>query len=589
MNRNALRSRHLDLDLDVDFTTRRLTGSVTHVLDRAARAREWLELDIHDLKIDAVEAGAADDLLPRRFECGESNGTLGAKLRIETTANDRRVRIRYRTSPAASGLQWLRPEQTRGGRAPYLYTQGQTIHTRSWIPCFDRPQLRMTYSATIRTDPSFRALMAAPRRRDLAPGVFQFEMPFPIPSYLFALAVGNFASADISPRCAVHCEPELLDAAIYEFAETETMLHICERLFGPYRWERYDLLVLPPSAPLGGMENPTLTFVTPTILAGDRSLVAIVAHELAHSWSGNLVCNASWGDFWLNEGFTVYVERRILERLYGRERAALEAAIGHDRLMATLASLADHPERTRLAQPEPTMHPDHAITDVPYEKGYLFLRRLEQVLGRAELGLLLRRWFDQGAFQARSSAQFRDFLEQHLKAHRRARELDLTEWFSGTGLPADCPAVRSQRAEALQQAALACVSGHYDPARMDAFQPLDWILFLRYLRDVGRRPDRELLRGMAARFGLDSSKNAELLSLWLAVSLAAGRDELLAQAHEFLLTIGRNKLIAPVYDALLSREDGAALARSIYAEARPRYHDMVHTWLDSKLGFSAAT
>src|SRR6516162_11324333 len=349
---DLVRIRHLELDLDVRFDRKILDGSVTLRFDPTAH--DELVLDTRDLEIHSVENAAG-------FKLGERDRILGAPLRIRLSPGSSWVRVVYSTSPQASGLQWLEPPQTAGKRHPFLYTQSQAIHARSWIPLQDSPAVRVTFQGRVRTPAGLHAVMAAERAGE------HFEMNHPVPSYLIALAAGALEFRQLGERCGVLAEPPLVDAAAREFADTEAMIRAVEEMFGPYRWGRYDLLVLPPSFPFGGMENPCLTFATSTILAGDKSLVSLVAHELAHSWSGNLVSNATWSDFWLNEGFTVYFDGRIMERIYGAERAR---------------EMKDLPPREQVLHIDlKGRNPDDGVTDVPYVKGALFLERLEEIYG----------------------------------------------------------------------------------------------------------------------------------------------------------------------------------------------------------------
>ena len=296
--------------------------------------------------------------------------------------------------------------------------------------------MRVTYSAVVRTPKELVAVMSAPNDPN-APrnGEYHFRQRNAIPSYLIALAVGDLQFRAIGSRTGVYAEPSVADRAAAEFADTEKMLQAAQDLYGAYRWGRYDLLVLPPSFPFGGMENPSLTFATPTILAGDKSLVSLVAHELAHSWSGNLVTNATWSDFWLNEGFTVYVERRILEKIYGRPREEMEAVLGRQELEAELAKLP--PGDQILHIDLKGRDPDDGVTSVPYEKGALLLRSLEEKFGRERFDAFLREYFDHFAFQSITTGIFVDYLQKHLLNGNT--DIPLDEWLNKPGLPATAP------------------------------------------------------------------------------------------------------------------------------------------------------
>ena len=440
------RVRHVELDLTVDFTARRLIGRADLTVARQSPAARQLILDTRDLDIRSVSLLAPGGALTRlEFKLGTAREFFGRPLQIQMpaagAAADSVVRIDYQTQPQASGLQWLTPAQTAGKKHPYLFSQSQSIHARSWIPLQDSPQVRVTYRATIRAPNGLRAVMSAAHERgDAQPDAnglttYRFEMREAIPSYLIAIAVGDIAFRSLGARTGVYTEPAVLEAAAKEFADLERMVSTCEKLFGPYRWGRYDLLILPPSAPFGGMENPRLSFITPTVLAGDKSLVALIAHELAHSWSGNLVTNATWRDFWLNEGFTVYLERRIVEALYGQRREQMEDVLGLQSLRRNMAELA--PADQHLAIDLRGRDPDDGITEVAYEKGKLFLQFLESRFGRDTLDAFLRGYFDHFAFQSIDTEQFLDYLRAHLLAKQpdAVSEQQIHAWVYEPGLP----------------------------------------------------------------------------------------------------------------------------------------------------------
>ncbi|MBZ5625342.1 MAG: M1 family metallopeptidase [Acidobacteriia bacterium] len=545
------RVRHLDLDLDVRFDRRILEGSVTLHFDRVTS--DDLILDTRDLAIHSVENAAG-------YELGAADPFLGSPLRIRLAgpagdpANDW-VRVHYSTSPGASGLQWLDPPQTAGKRHPFLYTQSQAIHARSWIPLQDTPGVRVTYSARVRTPAGLRAVMGAEMRDG------HFQMDQPIPSYLIALAAGDLAFRPLGPRSGVYAEPALVEAAATEFSDTEAMISAVEEMYGPYRWGRYDLLVLPPSFPFGGMENPRLTFTTPTILAGDKSLVSLVAHELAHSWSGNLVTNATWSDFWLNEGFTVYVERRVLERVYGAAREEMEAVLGRRELDREMAGL---PEADRVLHLDLTgRDPDEGCTLVPYEKGALLLRTIESAVGRERFDRFLRSYFDHFAFRSITTADFLAYIQAELP-----NPVGLDEWIFRPGVPAGAAEPHSD--------AFTRVEAGW-PADTSLWTTQEWLHFLRFQKDPDMaRLDRE--------FHLTDSRNSEILHQWLLMSVKTSYQPALPGIEPFLCSVGRRKFLKPIYTELMKTPEGQARARQIYAKARPGYHPIAQVTIDGIVG-----
>jgi len=558
---DRVRVRHIDLDLDVDFERKRLLGSATLHFD-AGSSRE-LSLDTRDLEISRVEHERGE----AAFHLGERDPILGAPLSIELPPGARWVRVHYRTSLSASGLQWCEPAQTAGKTQPFLYTQSQAIHARSWIPLQDTPGVRVTFSARVRTPPGLTAVMGA--EMEESGGEHRFHMPQPVPSYLISLAAGGLAFRALGPRSGVYAEPALLDAAAFEFAETEAMMQAVEEMYGPYRWGRYDLLVLPPSFPFGGMENPRLTFATPTILAGDRSLVSLVAHELAHSWSGNLVTNATWSDFWLNEGFTVYLERRILEKLYGRDRACMEATLARADLAREMAEMAsrDHVLEIDLAGRDP----DDGCTLVPYEKGALFLTALEQVVGRKRFDTFLRSWFDTFAFRSVATSDFVQYLGRQLPD--AAAAVPVKEWLSAPGIPAGAPEPHSDALARVEAAVERWMAG--DLIDTSSWSTQERLHFLRTASAPLGRIDRE--------FAFTQTGNAEVLHQWLLMAIREGYEPALARLADFLTSVGRRKYIKTLYAELAKTPEGRARAAAIYEKARPGYHPIAQSTVDQVL------
>ena len=569
-NVDAIRVTGVALDLSVDFERRQLRGSAELSLKRIDPEVRRLVLDTRALAIDTVEAHAeGGGWQSAPFVLAAADPVLGQALMIDLPKAADAVRVRYATSPEASGLQWLEPAQTAGRQWPFLFSQSQAIHARSWIPLQDTPQVRAPYTATVRVPKGLRAVMSAEMRPAVgADGAWHFAMPQPIPSYLIALAVGDLGFKATGPRTGVYAEPSRLEAAAYEFAETEKTVAACEALYGPYRWGRYDLLLLPPSFPYGGMENPRLTFVTPTVVTGDRALVSLVAHELAHSWSGNLVTNATWNDFWLNEGFTEYLTYRLTDAVYGKAQGDLERVLGKQALDQAFAEAAT-PEDKVLERRTPAKDPDEVFSSVPYERGALFLTYLESKFGRARFDAFLRQWFDAHAFQSATTAEFVDFLNAHLLSQQpqlvSAAELDA--WLHAPELPADAVLPKSDALAAVDAARAAWLAG----GTLDA-KTWNANLWQHFFDTLPAEVPAAKLQALDAQYGLSKSSNAIIASAWFHAAIAHGDRAVDADAARYVASVGRMKLVGPVYRAWTQTAEGHATAETAYASAKPGYH-----------------
>ncbi|QDA61787.1 M1 family metallopeptidase [Hymenobacter jejuensis] len=575
--------RHLELNLVVDFESRSLSGYATWQFQKFGAASE-LVLDARDLDVEAVLLGGPTGE-PTTFELGPSDPVLGQSLRIAIRPDTTAVTVRYRTTPGAAALQWLPPEQTAGRQHPFLFTQSQAILARTWLPCQDSPGVRFTCEASVRVPAKLLALMSAENPQALNPsGQYHFRMEQPIPAYLMALAVGDLAFAPLSSRTGIYAEPTTLPASTYEFADLERMVAAAEDLYGAYRWERYDLLVLPPSFPFGGMENPRLTFVTPTILTGDRSLTSLVAHELAHSWSGNLVTNATWDDFWLNEGFTVYFERRIMEKLYGRPYSDMLQVLGHTALLHTIEELGSKSKDTHLHLDLAGRDPDEGLNEIAYEKGDYLLLTLETLVGRARLDAFIKEYFTSHSFQSMDTASFIGYLRRELldKEPGLEEKLQLDAWVNQPGIPAVAPRVASVRFEAVEATLQSWLHG--TPAAVldtTGWSSHEWTHFLQGLPN---NLSINQLLDLDTAFGFTQSGNAEILTAWFPKAIAAGYHPVDEAVHRFLVRVGRRKFLVPLYKALLATPGGRERAQAIYAEARPNYHSVATSTLDVLVG-----
>ncbi|MCH8024715.1 MAG: M1 family metallopeptidase [Candidatus Marinimicrobia bacterium] len=580
------RVTELALDLTVDFERHIVHGSAAWDVEVAPGATQ-LVLDINNLNIERVVLQPGDS--EATYSIGRVEPYLGQPLTIDLQPRTKTVVVYYSTRPGYSALDWLEPAQTAGGRHPFLYTQSEPVLARSFFPCQDTPGVRFPYRATITVPAGLLALMSAENPQAKSDdGVYQFNMPQPIPSYLVALAVGDLEFQSLGPRTGVYAEPQVIEKAAYEFAETEAMLAAAEALYGDYQWGRYDLLVLPPSFPMGGMENPRLTFATPTILAGDRSLTALIAHELAHSWSGNLVTNASWEDLWLNEGFTTYFESRIMEAVYGHEYEQMLTTLALGELHEELDRYGwDHPD-SRLKLDLIGRDPDSSFNSMAYDKGRFFLLNLEQQLGRERWDKFLAGYFDAFAFQSMSTDGFLEYLDAHLIQGDPvlAESLNVAGWVYSPGLPARFPHFDSPMLEAIGQQAAQFATG-LPAAQLDTtgWTTHHWLQFLRELPDdIGAHR----LGQLDSRFQLTHTGNAEIKFDWLRLSIRNQYSEAYPTLDEFLSTVGRLKFLIPLYRALQATPEGQARAARIYAGARPGYHSTAWKILDPLVGYKPA-
>ncbi len=574
-------STHLHLSLNVDFEKRQLKGNVEHRLKWLNSKANSLVLDTRAIHIDKVEGQLNKKWTPLKFVLGEHDGVKGSKLTISADPSISVVKIHYQTVPEASGLQWLTPAQTTGKNHPFMYSQSQAIHARSWIPVQDTPAMRVTYSAQITTPKDLVAVMSAENELPVVKdGDYSFKMPQAIPPYLIAIGVGNLEFAAMSNQTGVYAEPSVLESAVAEFNDTQAMIEANEKLYGPYRWGRYDLLILPAAFPFGGMENPRLSFITPTVIAGDKSLVNLIAHELAHSWSGNLVTNATWRDLWLNEGFTSYVENRVMEEVFGEPRAVMEQYLGVADLKVELTEL--DARDTILNLPLDGRDPDDAFSGVPYVKGQLFLMYLEQKFGREKFDPFVKDYFDHFAVKSIDTQTFLSYLNNHLlsKYPEVISSDEVSEWIFQPGLPKSSPDPQSDAFNRIANAMSEWHQGKRELADLDAKQWTvhEWLFFINKLpRDLSHKTMVQLDK----TFSLTNSTNREIQFAWFSLAIVNNFWTIESSLESYLKQIGRRKFIVPLYKLLhehsMQRREWAS---KIYEQARSGYHPLAQNTLD---------
>ena len=571
---DKVRTTDLALDLAIDFDSKTIGGTATYALDWVDKSATQLVLDTRDLTIDKAEGLGADGKWePLKFALSDKDKVLGSALTIETPNRPAKVRVTYATSPEASGLQWLAPSMTEGKQTPFMFSQSQQIHARSWVPLQDTPQIRFTYSAHVKSPADVMVLMSADNDPKAArDGDYSFKMPQKIPSYLLAIAAGDLVFKPIGERSGVWAEPAMVDKAVAEFDDTEKMIDAAEGLYGPYRWGRYDLLVLPPSFPYGGMENPRLTFATPTVIVGDKSLVSLIAHELAHSWSGNLVTFATDKDSWLNEGTTTYVQSRITEALYGRDMAAMEEVIDRDELKGEFKTLDPKLQRLSL-KPGTLADPDDQSSATVYTKGAWFLQFLEKRFGRAVFDPWLKGYFDHFAFQSITTSQFRDYLKANLidKHPNVVTMEEVDQWLYEPGIPGNAPQVESGKFSTVNAARIAWQGSAKlpDKAITGAWGTQEWVHFLEGM-PASLKPEQ--LQQLDEAYHFTGTPNGEIAMRWYPLAERSGYAAAREEMGKFLERVGRRKLILPVYKALVATPDGLAFAEQAFAKAKPATH-----------------
>jgi leukotriene-A4 hydrolase len=580
-NPNEALVTHLDLDIKVNFETKIVEGVAKYNIRKTVDATKII-LDVKDLDIAKVTLDNELDTTSFRIA---SKNEEGNALEIDIKSETKSISIFYKTNSNTGAIQWLDPEQTGDKKFPFMFTQGQSVFTRTWIPCQDSPSIRVTYNATVSVPNNLLAVMSASNPQDKnSTGVYKFVMNQPIPSYLISLAVGDIEFKKIGNRTGIYAEPSLLDKAVNEFSDLEKMLEATEELYGAYQWERYDVLVLPPSFPYGGMENPRLTFATPTIIAGDKSLTSLIAHELAHSWSGNLVTNATWNDFWINEGFTVYLEKRIMEKIYGKDYAEMLNKLDFEYMLVEMKELGETSPETKLKLNTDSKNADDALsTEIAYNKGYFFLRMLEEKVGRDKFDLFLKNYFKDNAFNSITTEDLLVYLDNKLLKPEKLN-LNINEWIYETGLPKNHPIIKSDRLAKVETEQKLWLGNKKQLKEIEtkAWSTQEWLHFLELLSN---NLTHEQLAELDTIFKFTISGNCEIKETWLELAIQNDYKSVYPAVEEFLLTVGRRKYIKPLYIALIETKSGEVFANAVYSKARKNYHSISAESIDEILDY----
>ena len=567
-NYEKVTCKHLDWKAKINFELKEIKGTATWTFENKSNEK-FIHFDTYDMSIIKAKVNGKET----QYFVTDFNKEFGSGLSIPISEKDSMVSIEYTTGADATALQWLAPSQTAGGKLPYLFTQCESIHARSLLPCQDVPANRITYNAEIETPRGMMAVMSAKNPTEKNPeGKYTFEMEIPIPTYLIALAVGDIDYKAIDDRSGVYTEPSMLEKSANELSDIPSMMRVAEKLGGPYKWGKYDVLIAPPSFPIGGMENPRLTFATPTIIAGDKSLVSLIAHEMAHSWSGNLVTNATWNDLWLNEGYTTYFERRIMEEIAGKDYNEMMWELGYQDMQSDLNDMGLNGEDTKLKIDLKNRHPEDAFSNIAYEKGAIFLRMLEENMGRKAFDIYLNKYFQTNAFVPMTTEKALTFMRQHLFNGDSSIEtkLQLHQWIYEPGLPNNCPKINPIRfIEVDKQRSAFEQSGKVENLKTSNWSTHEWLQFLRKLPHPFAISRMELLD---AQFQLTNTSNSEIADEWFKLSISSNYEKAFAKMEQFLSKVGRKKFLQPLYFELMSQEKYKPLAKELFEKYKNNYH-----------------
>jgi leukotriene-A4 hydrolase len=567
---------HIDLRIQVDIDTHILNIEADYQL--AEPVSGSLFLDTSEINLKAAHTHG--QII--QFELDEQDELLGERLHLRNLENVSSFKLVFNTSPKARALQWLPAIQTAGKQYPFLYSQCALIHARSVFPCQDTPSVRFTFTAEVEVPKMLTAVMAAEQVGAQERGesrVFRFKMPQPIPSYLFAIGVGYLSFRELGPRTGVYAEPELVDAAAWEFAENEEKIVEAEKLLGPYLWGRYDLLILPPSFPYGGMENPCLTFLTPTAILGNRGQTFLITHELAHAWTGNLVTNATWEDFWLNEGWTTYAETRITEVLEGINAAELMAVFYEKILLEQMELIGMGSPLTHLKVPLKDLDPEENVTYIPYYKGSFLIKELEYVVGRERFDAFIQKYMGTYQFQSLTTEAFLEFLKNELP--EVIEKVNIQGWIYEPGLTDERRKPQSKLYDEVQGVLAAYRNG----TRPTKEQVADWRRYqiLSFLQALPKQIPVNDCKYLEEILGLEDKNDAGYYSYFYAICIASGYEEILPHVEEFIGRVGRLIYLQPIFRAMIASDWARPHARRILEGVRKRHHKITVRTVDKLL------
>ena len=619
-NFNEIIQKELDIDISLDFEKKQMIGKMDINYEIINQEISKIILDLKGPEIVSVEYIQKDEegedlksikLNYEIYSENEFKDSLGTPLIIylDNIKNNKEVdykkiielktlliRIQFITTEKCTGIQFLTKEQTYTKKYPFMFTQCEAIQCRSLFPVQDSPSVKSTYKVTTSIESPLTFLFGGIIKTkyydsNTKKNITLFEQNIPIPSYLVAFVAGELEYGRISERCGVWTEVGLCKKACNEFKDAETYIKIAEEyLDHPYEWEVYNLLVLPFSFPYGGMENPNLTFVTPALLAGDRSMSNVIGHEISHSWTGNLVTNKNWKNFWVNEGFTTFMERKLDSALLGEDMENLEAIVGNNELIADIKLLGEDSEYTKLSADYGGNDPDDGFSTAPYEKGYQFLIYIEKLIGKDVFKEVMQKYIKKYRLKSVDHTAFKGVLEEVIKEKFKEKadeiigKIDWEKWLYEKGIPKYTNEFSSEYLKDAEKLAEDFLNEKEDNETvLKKFK--EWhtnvkLAFLNYLSEHKDKINETICQNLKKKLNLAEEYNSEIKYMWYLLALDKKIESEIPNIKKFLETHGRLKYIRPIYFAWMEKDFNEA--KEFFDKVKYLYHPFGRRMIQEK-------
>lgn len=608
--------KNVELDVSIDFEKQQMYGTVQTEYEILNPSLNKIILDLHGPDISQINLITEDyDEIPLEYEIYDKNEdkeALGTPLIINLESlkkenNDEyekifkdklvTINIKFNTNEKCNGIQYLTKEQTHSKQYPFMFTQCEAIQCRTLFPCQDTPSVKAKYKVKTSIESPLTFLFGGIAKSHYSDSstkkkIMLFEQNIPIPSYLVAFVAGDLEFAKISKRCGVWAERGLASKAANEFIDAEKYIEIAENYLNhPYEWQTYNILVLPFSFPFGGMENPNLTFVTPALLAGDRSMSNVIGHEISHSWTGNLVTNKNWANFWVNEGFTKFMERKLDKNLLGEDMSNLESIVGNNSLISAIKMYGEDSHFTSLSPDFSGIDPDDGFSTIPYEKGYQLLVYLEEKVGEDMFREIMSKYIDTFKYKSVDWTDFKQIYEEYVtekmnrsNSRKILNSIDWNKWVTEKGFPSYKMEFKSKYTKEVEDLIGQFLDGKENPENaLKIFK--EWhtnvkLTFLDEIKKDVKNFDEDLILKIKKELNLVEEYNDDVKALWYEITLDKKLDIEIENIKQFLQTHGRLKYLKPLYYGWINLD--LESARTFFDENKYLYHPISRRLIQNK-------